>query len=182
MAWQDCQRRITKHHPVCRVANPVFSPELSVRSVTKSYQVRSSRGDNNGFMNAKLYHGDALVATSKQPSFSVVEHVPSVRPAIPQSLVRVQRNRTWLQLLPRTCESDPQVALKPNRIACQGVAVEPLKNLSGDSAQEYLVDGMTESIIGRLSGIHELRVISRTSSMRFKDTKLSVPEIALGLD
>jgi hypothetical protein len=60
-AWQDCQRRITKHHPVCRVANPVFSPELSVRSVTKSYQVRSSRGDNNGFMNAKLFHGDALV-------------------------------------------------------------------------------------------------------------------------
>jgi hypothetical protein len=60
MAWQDCQRRITKHHPVCRVANPMFSPELSVRSVTTSYQVRSSRRHNNGFMNAKLHHGDGL--------------------------------------------------------------------------------------------------------------------------
>src|SRR5437870_9723133 len=58
------------------------------------------------------------------------------------------------------------------------LAVLPLKNLSGDSTQEYLADGMTEALIGRLSGIHDLRVISRTSVMRFKDTQLSVPEIA----
>jgi TolB-like protein len=56
--------------------------------------------------------------------------------------------------------------------------VLPLKNLSGDPTQEYLADGMTEALIGRLSGIHNLRVISRTSVMRFKDTHLSVPEIA----
>jgi len=41
---------------------------------------------------------------------------------------------------------------------------------------------MTESIIGRLSAIRELRVISRTSSMHFKDTHLSVPEIARQLN
>jgi len=58
------------------------------------------------------------------------------------------------------------------------LAVLPLKNLSGDSTQEYLADGMTEALIGRLSGIRDLRVISRTSVMRFKDTRLSVPEIA----
>lgn len=69
-------------------------------------------------------------------------------------------------------------ALPPIR----SLAVLPLQNLSGDSTQEYFADGMTESIIGRLSGIRELRVISRTSSMRFKDTKLSVPEIAKQLN
>ena len=37
---------------------------------------------------------------------------------------------------------------------------------------------MTEELFGRLSRIHDLRVISRTSVMRFKDTQLSVPEIA----
>jgi len=37
---------------------------------------------------------------------------------------------------------------------------------------------MTEAIISRLAIIHELRVISRTSVMSFKDTKLSVPDIA----
>jgi len=58
------------------------------------------------------------------------------------------------------------------------LAVLPLKNLSGDPTEEYLADGMTESLIGRLSSIHDLRVISRTSVMRFKDKQLSVPEIA----
>ena len=61
------------------------------------------------------------------------------------------------------------------------LAVLPLKNLSGDPAQEYLADGMTEALIGRLSNIHDLRVISRTSVMHFKDTQLSVPEIARAL-
>jgi len=64
------------------------------------------------------------------------------------------------------------------RSKIQSLAVLPLKNLSGDPTQEYLADGMTEALIGRLSGIHDLRVISRTSVMRFKDTQLSVPEIA----
>jgi TolB-like protein/Tfp pilus assembly protein PilF len=58
------------------------------------------------------------------------------------------------------------------------LAVLPLKNLSGDPAQEYLSDGMTDALIGRLSTIHDLRVISRTSVMRFKNPEMSVPEIA----
>ena len=60
----------------------------------------------------------------------------------------------------------------------RSLAVLPLKNLSGDPAQEYLADGLTEALIGRLASIHDLRVISRTSVMHFKDTQLSVPEIA----
>lgn len=62
--------------------------------------------------------------------------------------------------------------------AIKSIAVLPLKNLSGDPTQEYLADGMTEELIGRLAGIHELRVISRTSVMRFKGSPLSIPEIA----
>jgi TolB-like protein/Tfp pilus assembly protein PilF len=62
--------------------------------------------------------------------------------------------------------------------------VLPLQNLSGDPSQEYLADGMTEELIGRLANIHGMRVISRTSAMHFKNTQLSVPEIAktLGVD
>jgi TolB-like protein/DNA-binding winged helix-turn-helix (wHTH) protein/Tfp pilus assembly protein PilF len=66
----------------------------------------------------------------------------------------------------------------------KSLAVLPLKNLSGDPAQDYLADGMTEALTGRLSGIHDLRVISHTSVMRFRDPQHSAPEIAktLGVD
>jgi len=71
-----------------------------------------------------------------------------------------------------------------NRSKIESLAVLPLKNLSGDPAQEYFADGMTEEIIGRLSMIRGLRVISRTSAMHFKDTRAPLPEIAkaLGVD
>jgi TolB-like protein/DNA-binding winged helix-turn-helix (wHTH) protein len=63
----------------------------------------------------------------------------------------------------------------------RSLAVLPLTNLSGDPSQEYVADGMTEALIGRLSRIRDLRVISRTSVMRFKNSQLAVPEIAKAL-
>jgi TolB-like protein/Flp pilus assembly protein TadD len=75
-------------------------------------------------------------------------------------------------------------ATRPARPTITSLAVLPLKNLSGDSTQDYLADGMTEALIGRLSGIRGLRVVSHTSVMQFKNPQLSVPEIArvLGVD
>jgi TolB-like protein/Tfp pilus assembly protein PilF len=70
------------------------------------------------------------------------------------------------------------VAIGPKQPAIKSLAVLPLKNLSGDPAQEYLADGMTEALIGRLAAIRDLRVISRTSVMSLKDTKMSAPDIA----
>jgi TolB-like protein/Flp pilus assembly protein TadD len=66
----------------------------------------------------------------------------------------------------------------------RSLAVLPLRNLSGDPSQDYLADGFTEALIDRLVGIHDLRVISHTSVMRFKNPQVSVPEIAkiLGVD
>ncbi|HUL16488.1 MAG TPA: tetratricopeptide repeat protein [Terriglobales bacterium] len=64
----------------------------------------------------------------------------------------------------------------------RSLAVLPLKNLSGDPSQEYLADGMTEALIGRLAGIKDLRVISRTSVMRFKNPQQTVPQISKMLD
>jgi TolB-like protein/Tfp pilus assembly protein PilF len=66
---------------------------------------------------------------------------------------------------------------RPNQPKIKSLAVLPLRNLSADPAQEFLADGMTEELIGRLAGIRQLRVVSRTSSMHFKETQLSVPEI-----
>src|SRR5262249_20671277 len=64
------------------------------------------------------------------------------------------------------------------------IAVLPLENLSRDEAQEYFADGMTESLIADLAKIRALRVVSRTSAMRFKGVRRPLPEIAreLGVD
>lgn len=59
----------------------------------------------------------------------------------------------------------------------EALAVLPLRNLSGDPSQEYLADGMTEALIGRLASLKGLRVISHTSVMRFKNPQISLPEI-----
>lgn len=53
-----------------------------------------------------------------------------------------------------------------------------MQNLSGDASQEYFADGLTEAVIGYLTSIRALHVISRTSVMQFKGTHQSVPEIA----
>lgn len=62
------------------------------------------------------------------------------------------------------------------------LAVLPLDNLSGDPSQEYFVDGMTDELITDLAKVSSLRVISRTSVMRYKGTKKTLPEIARELN
>ncbi|MBV8569390.1 MAG: winged helix-turn-helix domain-containing protein, partial [Acidobacteriaceae bacterium] len=64
----------------------------------------------------------------------------------------------------------------------QSLAVIPLTNLSGDAAQEYFSDGMTDALITELAQIGSIRVISRTSSMQYNQTKKSLPEIARELN
>ncbi len=64
----------------------------------------------------------------------------------------------------------------------RSLAVLPLQNFSGNPEQDYLSDGMTEALIARLSAIHALRVISRTSAMQFKGTHKSAPAIAKELN
>lgn len=58
------------------------------------------------------------------------------------------------------------------------VAVLPLDNYSGDPGQAYFADGMTEALIAELSQLKGLRVISRTSSMRYRGSREALPEIA----
>ena len=54
----------------------------------------------------------------------------------------------------------------------------PLANLSADPSQQYLVDGMTEELTSEISQLHSLRVISRTSTMQYRDTHKKAPQIA----
>ena len=64
----------------------------------------------------------------------------------------------------------------------ESIAVLPLENLSGDPGQEYFADGMTEVLVTNLGKVGALRVISRTSVMRYKHTNKPLPEIARELN
>ena len=59
----------------------------------------------------------------------------------------------------------------------ESLAILPLSNLTGDSGQEFLSDGVTEDLTTELARISPLRVVSRTSSRRYKATPKPVPEI-----
>ena len=60
----------------------------------------------------------------------------------------------------------------------RSIAVLPMANYSGDPKQDYFADGMTENLIAELGQISSLRVISRTSSMTYKGTGKTLPQIA----
>ena len=70
----------------------------------------------------------------------------------------------------------------PSAPLFKSLAVLPFQNLSGDPHQEYVSDGLTEALIGEVAKIGALRVISRTSVMRYKDDRKPLPQIARELN
>lgn len=72
----------------------------------------------------------------------------------------------------------------PGKALIESVAVLPLQNLSRDPDQEYFADGLTDALITDLGKLGTVRVISRTSVMRYKGIAKSLPAIAreLGVD
>jgi serine/threonine-protein kinase len=71
-------------------------------------------------------------------------------------------------------------ALPARRIT--SIVVLPLEDLSGEARQEYFADGMTEELIASLAQVRALRVIPRTSAMRYKGQRKSIAEIARELN
>jgi TolB-like protein len=80
---------------------------------------------------------------------------------------------SFLAVANRLTDADPA----PVVLEEGSVAVLPFENLSGEEANRYFSDGMTEEVIARLARIPDLKVISRTSAMRFRDTELGPGEI-----
>jgi TolB-like protein/predicted metal-dependent HD superfamily phosphohydrolase/Tfp pilus assembly protein PilF len=75
----------------------------------------------------------------------------------------------------------PQVlveALEEKSVDEKSIVVLPFVNLSRDPAQDYFADGIAENILNQLASQASLRVISRTSALRYKNSQKSVPEIA----
>ncbi len=112
----------------------------------------------------------------------------------PQTFVE-EANLNQMIFLLRQAFGDEYIATVPRRgyrftaevhrveIPCriESIAVLPLANLSGDPAQDYFADGITESLITELAKFTGLRVVSRTSVMRYRGTKETIAQIARAL-
>ena len=125
---------------------------------------------------------EAVQATTSPPAKATGE-----RPPVPT--VRRQLRLRWAAVLTLAATFAAVVGLNiggpryrffagPAAGRIRSIAVLPLENLSRDPDQEYFAEGITEALISDLGKIGELRVISRTSVMRYKGTKKSLPEIA----
>ncbi len=79
----------------------------------------------------------------------------------------------------RTAEAPAKIAVPAGT---KSIAVLPFKNMSESKEDEYFSDGMTEDILTQLSKIGDLRVISRTTMMKYKDTEKNIREIGNDLD
>jgi len=63
-------------------------------------------------------------------------------------------------------------------ISARSIAVLPFKNIGGEMENEYFCDGITEDVIAHLSKLEKLKVISRTSSMQYKNSDKSIRDIS----
>jgi adenylate cyclase len=70
---------------------------------------------------------------------------------------------------------------KESTVRPNSIAVLPFANMSGDAANDYFSDGISEEILNVLAGVPELQVAARTSSFSFKGKAMEVPEIARSL-
>jgi len=89
------------------------------------------------------------------------------------------RNKGF-QIAERATQVEEKHESKPTKVSTleKSIIVLPFENMSSDPEQEYFSDGLTEEILTALSHIHDLLVISRSSTMTFKGTKKTIPEIA----
>jgi TolB-like protein/tetratricopeptide (TPR) repeat protein len=120
----------------------------------------------------------ATDAAEARPDSQVVRRGPRARTAAALAALALALAAGLIWLVGERSTMQPASASG----AIRSLVVLPLENFSGNPEQDYLSDGMTEALIARLSAIHALRVISRTSAMQFKGTRKSVPAIGKELN
>jgi serine/threonine protein kinase/Tfp pilus assembly protein PilF len=171
------------HHPPVppRALNPRVSPELAriiLKCLEKSSELRFQSAKELGVDLRRLSapSGSAISsnASGKRSSVRMVAAASMIALLAVVAIVVLRYTGVWRDRFPGGAKTRK----------FESLAVLPLANLSADPAQEYFADGMTEELTTELAQISGLRVISRTSTMRYKGSQKPLPEIAkeLGVD
>jgi serine/threonine protein kinase/Tfp pilus assembly protein PilF len=107
----------------------------------------------------------------KRPNFVTTQ--PSVEPGTPP-----KPGAAKMPVPPTAATALEANASQPPTVPEKSIAVLPFENLSEEKANAYFADGIQDEILTRLSKIADLKVISRTSTQRYKSTPANLPEIA----
>lgn len=173
------------------VEKDVFMQRLWPRTVVEESalaenisRLRKVLGENEGqrFIETQPKRGYRFVAPVVRPEpAAAATPAPALAPVLPP-----RRRRKWMAIGALAMLASAATAYFLNRsgsggAAIQSIAVLPFASLSDDPEQEYFSDGVTDELITRLAQLHSLRVISRSSVMRYKGTHKSVQEIAAEL-
>jgi serine/threonine-protein kinase len=136
----------------------------------------------------------AIIEDEPEPMSRVAEHVPGELTMLLERCLEKEASERYestdelvreLHRVPAEASGDPRRAdATTGGATVESIAVLPFRNLSGDPTQEFLADGVTEALIIDLAKIGALKVISRTSVMRYKGTDKPLPKIGreLGVD
>jgi TolB-like protein/DNA-binding winged helix-turn-helix (wHTH) protein/Tfp pilus assembly protein PilF len=164
------------------------------RAINRLRAALGDEADNPRFIETLERRGYRFIApvgqvdaSSAATAPSVPETTPSATEATPRMgpgrrrTIRVAGALASAALLALSISLMPVLRRKadaPAHPPIRSLAVLPLANLTGDPAQEYFSDGMTDALITNLASLPALRVISRQSVMRYKGSAKPLPEIA----
>jgi hypothetical protein len=155
--WEKKEKMPVHRHQHDRMGSVyAFRTELDAWAHGRTLTAAPDEGDKLASLNPP----NTTSASGAPPRVSESDSLePVVEPASAPISLSIWPRMLWLGLVVLAVLVVALVwmrgrnTLRAKPAAIKSIAVLPLKNLSGDPSQEYLADGMTESLIGRLSAI-----------------------------
>ncbi|MBZ5625781.1 MAG: winged helix-turn-helix domain-containing protein [Acidobacteriia bacterium] len=157
------------------------------KAINRVREALGDDADNPRFIETVPQRGYRFLAQVESPVPAEPPSSTSAPEGVPPDVSVLTRRRRFLAiasgLLAVPIVSIGYRLLPSRQRPIESIAVLPLENLSGNTAQDYFSDGMTDELIGEIARIGSLRVISRTSSMRYKGgARKLLPQIARELN
>jgi TolB-like protein len=142
--------------------------------IIRDFEVRRQAGESNAIMTAMVHAG----LGNADEAVRFIRIAISERPVMGPFASFIKCEPAWWDNIRNHPGFRAIVAGETEPSDEKSIVVLPFDDLSQDKDNAYFSDGLTEEIISDLSGIHDLRVISRTSSMMLKGTDKSLADIA----
>ena len=164
------------------------------KAISKIRDILGDSAENPRFIQTVARRGyrflaDVTVVNTGEVAAATLENASVDSPTLDPAPARSRPSAAWAMagaaLLLITAGMVIWIRSTPNHSSLPSIrslAVLPLENLSGDASQDYFSDGMTDELITQLAQVPDLRVISRSSMMTYKQSHKPLAEIARELN